>query len=139
ALAGALGRRGVRSLVRKRAKIRIYRTTIESQKRGLSRADSSNLVHAYSPWRCFRFMLGLSRDLFVVSRLILNSLSISIGIAGLALCLFFPLWYFFPWMERRPGQAREMNRTGKLGKLLKILAQASLLVRRTTIRVELLQ
>jgi len=36
-------------------------------------------------------------------------------------------------------QAREMNRTGKLGKLLKILAQASLLVRRTTIRVELLQ
>jgi hypothetical protein len=50
-------------------------------------------------------MLGLSMDLFVVSRLILNSLSISIGIAGMALCLFFALWYLFPWMERRLGRA----------------------------------
>jgi len=50
-------------------------------------------------------MLGLSMDLFVVSRLILNSLSISIGIASMALCLFFALWYVFPWMERRLGRA----------------------------------
>ncbi|HET9378246.1 MAG TPA: DUF6328 family protein [Chthoniobacterales bacterium] len=49
-------------------------------------------------------MLGLSMDQFVVSRLILNSLSISIEIAGLAPCLFFALWYFFPWMERRLGR-----------------------------------
>ena len=46
-------------------------------------------------------MLGLSLDLFVVSRLILNNVTLSIGIAAVLVLVFFGLWYVFPWIERR--------------------------------------
>jgi hypothetical protein len=52
-------------------------------------------------------MLGLSLELFVVARLILNNVSISIGIAVVLLFLFSALWYVFPWIERRLGRARK--------------------------------
>ena len=46
-------------------------------------------------------ILGLTVDLFVVTRIILNDVSISIGIASLMLFLFFTLWYVFPLIARR--------------------------------------
>jgi hypothetical protein len=46
-------------------------------------------------------MLGLSLDLLVVSRLILNNVTISMGIAALLVFMFFGLWYVFPWNGRR--------------------------------------
>jgi hypothetical protein len=46
-------------------------------------------------------MLGLTLDLFVVSRLILNDVAISIGIVAVLVIMFFGLWYVFPWIERR--------------------------------------
>jgi hypothetical protein len=45
-------------------------------------------------------MLGLSADLFVVSRLVLNDAMASAGIAGAFIILFGGLWYLFPWVER---------------------------------------
>jgi hypothetical protein len=52
-------------------------------------------------------MLGLSADLFVVSRLILNDVPPSAGIAGAFLILFAGLWYLFPWVERRRLRAKK--------------------------------
>jgi Family of unknown function (DUF6328) len=45
-------------------------------------------------------MLGLSADLFVVSRLVLNDAMASAGIAGAFIILFGGLWYLFPWVEK---------------------------------------
>ena len=45
-------------------------------------------------------MLGLSADLFVVARLVLNDAMASAGIAGAFIILFGGLWYVFPWVER---------------------------------------
>lgn len=45
-------------------------------------------------------MLGLSADLFVVSRLVLNDVMASAGIAGAFIILFGGLWYLFPWVEK---------------------------------------
>jgi hypothetical protein len=46
----------------------------------------------------------LTIDLFVVSRLVLDNVTISIAIAVPLLFVFLALWYFFPWMERNPGR-----------------------------------
>jgi hypothetical protein len=49
-------------------------------------------------------MLGLSVELFIVARLVLNNVSISVIIAATVLLLFCGLWYVFPWTERRNGR-----------------------------------
>jgi uncharacterized protein YacL len=54
-------------------------------------------------------MLGLTIDLFVVCRLILNNVSVSIGIAIALIFLFFGLWYVFPWTERGLDRRPQMR------------------------------
>jgi hypothetical protein len=49
----------------------------------------------------FPLMLGMTADLFLVARLVLNNAALSIAIAALLLFVFFGLWYLFPWIERR--------------------------------------
>jgi uncharacterized protein DUF6328 len=49
--------------------------------------------------------IGLSLDVFLVTRLILHDTRLSITIAGLLIVLFFGLWYVFPWVRRRLGKA----------------------------------
>jgi len=46
-------------------------------------------------------MLGMTIDLFLVARLVLNNVTLSVGIAAVLLFVFFGLWYVFPWIERR--------------------------------------
>jgi hypothetical protein len=46
-------------------------------------------------------MLGMTVDLFLVARLVLNNVTFSFGIAAVLLFVFFGLWYVFPWVERR--------------------------------------
>jgi Family of unknown function (DUF6328) len=50
------------------------------------------------------FMVGTTLDLFVVSRLILNNIGLSVGIAALFVLLFLLLWFVFPWTEHRSGR-----------------------------------
>jgi Family of unknown function (DUF6328) len=45
--------------------------------------------------------LGITIDLFIVARLILNDVTLSVGIAAVLIIVFFGLWYVFPWTERR--------------------------------------
>jgi uncharacterized protein DUF6328 len=45
-------------------------------------------------------MLGMTIDLFLVARLVLNNVTVSMGIAAVLLFVFFGLWYVFPWIER---------------------------------------
>lgn len=42
-------------------------------------------------------MLGISLDLFLLGRLILNNVPLSTGISVIIFLLFFSLWYVFPW------------------------------------------
>src|SRR6266446_9440724 len=46
-------------------------------------------------------MLGMTVDLFLVAHLVLNNVTLSIGIAAVLLFVFFALWYVFPWIEGR--------------------------------------
>ena len=50
-------------------------------------------------------MFGLSMDLFIVARLVLNNVGLSVIIATALLLLFCALWYVFPWMERKEHRA----------------------------------
>jgi hypothetical protein len=49
----------------------------------------------------FPLMLGMTADLFLVARLVLNNVAVSIAIAAVLVFVFFGLWYLFPWIERR--------------------------------------
>jgi cytochrome bd-type quinol oxidase subunit 2 len=49
----------------------------------------------------FPLMLGMIADLFLVARLVLNNMTLSIAIAAVLVFVFFGLWYLFPWSERR--------------------------------------
>jgi uncharacterized membrane protein (DUF441 family) len=49
----------------------------------------------------FPLMLGMTADLFLVARLVLNNMALSIAIAVVLAFVFFGLWYLFPWIERR--------------------------------------
>ena len=49
----------------------------------------------------FPLMLGMTADLFLVARLVLNNVALSIAIAVVLVFVFFGLWYLFPWIERR--------------------------------------
>jgi hypothetical protein len=49
----------------------------------------------------FPLMLGMTADLFLVARLVINNVAPSIGIAAVLLLVFFGLWYLFPWVEGR--------------------------------------
>ena len=42
-------------------------------------------------------MLGISLDLFLLGRLILNNVALSATIASMMFLVFFGLWYLFPW------------------------------------------
>jgi len=45
----------------------------------------------------FPLMLGMIADLFLVARLVLNNVTLSIAIAAVLVFVFFGLWYLFPW------------------------------------------
>jgi Family of unknown function (DUF6328) len=49
----------------------------------------------------FPLMLGMTANLFLVARLVLNNVALSIAIAAVLVFLFFGLWYLFPWVEHR--------------------------------------
>jgi hypothetical protein len=49
----------------------------------------------------FPLMLGMATDLFLVARLVLNNVVLSIAIAAPLVFVFFGLWYLFPLVERR--------------------------------------
>jgi hypothetical protein len=44
-------------------------------------------------------ILGISLDLFLLGRLILNNVALSAAIAGTMFLVFLTLWYVFPWAE----------------------------------------
>jgi uncharacterized MnhB-related membrane protein len=44
-------------------------------------------------------ILGISLDLFLLGRLLLNNVALSDAIAGTMFLLFLALWYVFPWAE----------------------------------------
>jgi hypothetical protein len=50
-------------------------------------------------------MFGLSIELFIVARLVLTNVSVSVTIVAALLSLFCALWYILPWVERRAGRA----------------------------------
>jgi hypothetical protein len=52
----------------------------------------------------FPLMFGLSIEIFIVARLVLNNVTISAVIAAALLLLFSALWYVLPWVERRKGR-----------------------------------
>jgi hypothetical protein len=45
-------------------------------------------------------MLGISLDLFLLGRLILNNVALSAAIASIMFLVFFGLWYVFPWSRK---------------------------------------
>jgi hypothetical protein len=49
-------------------------------------------------------MFGLSIEIFIVARLVLNNVTISAVMAAALLLLFSALWYLLPWAERRRGR-----------------------------------
>jgi hypothetical protein len=49
----------------------------------------------------FPLMLGISIDLFLVARLILHDVIVSVGIAAVLVIVFFGLWYLFPWTNKK--------------------------------------
>jgi Family of unknown function (DUF6328) len=51
-------------------------------------------------WAMLPLTLGMTIDLFLVARLVLNNVTLSIGIAAVLLFVFFGLWYVFPGIER---------------------------------------
>jgi hypothetical protein len=51
-------------------------------------------------WAMLPLALGMTIDLFLVARLVLNNVTLSIGIAAVLLFVFFGLWYVFPGIER---------------------------------------
>ena len=51
-------------------------------------------------------MLGISLDLFLLGRLILNSEALSAAIASTMFVIFFGLWYVFPWTRAKKFNKR---------------------------------
>ncbi|HEX6564909.1 MAG TPA: DUF6328 family protein [Chthoniobacterales bacterium] len=51
--------------------------------------------------------LGLSLDVFLVARLILHDVTLSLAVATVLLVMFFGLWFVFPWFGRRPDKSRK--------------------------------
>jgi hypothetical protein len=49
----------------------------------------------------FPLMIGISIDLFLVARLILNNVTLSAGIAAVSAIVFSGLWYVFPWTKKK--------------------------------------
>jgi uncharacterized membrane protein len=49
----------------------------------------------------FPLMLGISIDVFLVARLILNNVTLSAGIAAISVIVFAGLWYVFPWTRKK--------------------------------------
>jgi hypothetical protein len=52
-------------------------------------------------------MFGISLDLFLLARLILNDVTLSAAIAIAMLFIFFGLWYVFPWTAGAFSRRRE--------------------------------
>jgi len=65
------------------------------EKRRISNLPSSR-ASALTPQ-----LAGMIADLFLVARLVLNNVTLSIAIAAVLVFVFFGLWYLFPWSERR--------------------------------------
>ena len=56
-------------------------------------------------------MLGLSTDVFLVARLILNDFTGSIVLTSMVVLLFSTLWFLFPWIARAGGHRGPEART----------------------------
>jgi hypothetical protein len=54
-------------------------------------------------------MLGISLDLFLLGRLILNNVGLSAGIASTMFLVFFGLWYVFPWTRGQKIQQGKLR------------------------------
>src|SRR5258708_14359699 len=64
-------------------------------------------------WAMLPLALGMTVDLFLVARLVLNNVTLSIGIATVLLFVFFGLWYVLPWIDRRFIRRRSSPRTSE--------------------------
>jgi hypothetical protein len=62
-------------------------------------------------WAMLPLTLGMTIDLFLVARLVLNNVTLSIGIAAVLLFVFFGLWYVFPGIERSLIRGRSNSGT----------------------------
>jgi Family of unknown function (DUF6328) len=54
-------------------------------------------------------MFGISLDLFLLGRLILNNAALSAAIASTMFILFFGLWYVFPWTRTKKSNQRTLR------------------------------
>ena len=54
-------------------------------------------------------MFGISLDLFLLGRLILNNAALSAAIASTMFILFFGLWYVFPWTRAKKFNKRTLR------------------------------
>jgi hypothetical protein len=59
-----------------------------------------DLASRFLEWAMVPLMLGISLDLFLLGRLILNNVALSAAIASIMFLVFFGLWYVFPWSRK---------------------------------------
>ena len=65
--------------------------------RGLVSRRFIDLASRFLELAMVPLMLGISLDLFLLGRLILNNVPLSVGISVIVFLLFFYFWYVFPW------------------------------------------
>jgi hypothetical protein len=64
--------------------------------RGIVSRRFVDLASRFLEWALMPLMLGISLDLFLLGRLILNNAAMSAAIASTMFLVFFGLWYVFP-------------------------------------------
>jgi Family of unknown function (DUF6328) len=65
--------------------------------RGIVSRRFVDLASGFLELALLPLMLGISLDLFLLGRLILNNAALSAAIASTMFIVFFGLWYVFPW------------------------------------------
>jgi len=78
--------------------------------RGTVSRQFVDLASRFLEWAMVPLMLGISLDLFLLGRLILNNVALSAAIASIMFLVFFGLWYVFPWSRKFHGNAGSCDR-----------------------------
>lgn len=65
--------------------------------RGIVSRRFVDLASRFLEWAMVPLMLGISLDLFLLARLVLNNVPLSAAVATAMLLVFFGFWYVFPW------------------------------------------
>jgi hypothetical protein len=74
--------------------------------RGIVSRRFVNLASRFLELALMPLMLGISLDLFLLGRLILDNATLSGAIASTMFLVFFSLWYVFPWTRAKKFNKR---------------------------------